>query len=109
MKTSLQDDEDVEWRVETSAFSAAAHSIVDTQSAITVLAITVTAELGAFAMIYVSKNEVYEFLKSGENIWIYSSVAVFLVGFFTTFAAFRLLPFSLRRGLMSVAIWPIST
>ena len=108
MSLWTQDQEDVEYRVGTSAFFSAAHSIIDVQSAITTLAITVTGELGAFAMIYVSKDEVYKFLAAGENVWIYASVAVFVMGFMTTLAAFRLMPFRFRRGTMSTAIWPVA-
>ena len=109
MKLSLQDPEDVELRVGETAFFSAAHYIVDVQSAITVLSITVTAEIGAFAMIYVSKDEVYKFLEAGEFVWVYACVAVFVIGFMTTLAAFRLLPIRIRRSVMTMAIWPLST
>ena len=74
-----------------SAFENVTDSIIDPHSAIKVLTVTVTAELGAFAMIYVSKDKVQEFIAdSDDNVWMYGSVAVFLVGFLTAFATYRL-------------------
>jgi hypothetical protein len=66
MKYSSQDPEELEYRVAKSAFFAVTDSISDTQGAIKVLAITVTAEIGAFAMLYVSKDKVLDFLASGD-------------------------------------------
>ena len=108
MKNAWQDQEEVEYRVERSAFFTITDSIRDTQSAIKVLAITVTAELGLFAMIYVSKDEVFKFLESDENVWIYASAGVFLVGFLTAFAAFRLLPRRFPRPFFKYTIWIVS-
>ena len=53
VKLWWQDQEDVEYQVGRSVFYAFTDSIVDTQSAIKVLAITVTAEIGLFAFVYV--------------------------------------------------------
>ena len=97
MKYSWQDQEDVEYSVGKSAFFAITDSIIDTQSAIKVLSITVTAEIGALAMTYLSKGEVLKFLEAGANVWIYASIGAFLVGFLTCFAAFRLMPIGFRR------------
>ena len=83
-------------------------SIVDTQSAIKVLAVTVTAEIGLLAMFYVSKDEVNKFLESGEEVWIYALAGVFLIGFFTAFAVFRLLPKSFPRPFFAYTIWIVS-
>ena len=61
MKDSWQDQEILERKVAWSAFTAITDSIIDTQSAIKVLAITVTAEIGAFAMFRIGnggRNEV---------------------------------------------------
>jgi hypothetical protein len=73
MKYSLQDEEDIERQVGRSAFFAMTDSIIDTQSAIKVLSITVTAEIGVLAMFYFSKDQVFEFLKSGDNVWFYAT------------------------------------
>jgi len=108
MKDSWQDEEVLERRVAQTAFTAITDSIVDTQSAIKVLAITVTAEIGAFLMFYVAKDKVLDFLESNENVWIYGSIGVFLVGFLTAFAGLRLIPSRFRRRLLSYTIWLIS-
>jgi len=108
MKYSLQDQEDVERRVGRTAFFAITDSIRDTQSAIKVLAVTVTAEFGAFAMIYVSKDQVFTFLESGDTVWVYGSIGVFLAGFLTAFAVFRLLPRSFPRPFFGYTIWILS-
>ena len=109
MVDQFQDQEDVEYGVGKSAFFAMTDFIRDTQSAITVLSITVTAEIGILAMFYVAKDEVFEFLAAGEFVWIYASIGVFLVGFLTAFAAFRLLPRSFPRPFFGYTIWVIST
>jgi hypothetical protein len=108
MKYSLQDEEDIERQVGRSAFFAMTDSIIDTQSAIKVLSITVTAEIGVLAMFYFSKDQVFEFLKSGDNVWFYATIGVFVVGFLTAFAAFRLLPRSFPRPFFRYTIWIIS-
>jgi hypothetical protein len=91
-----------------SVFNAITDYITDTQSAITVLSITVTAELGAFAMLYVSKDKVIDFLESGDNAFVYAYIGVFLAGFFTTFAASGLVPDKFRRRISKFAIWVVS-
>jgi hypothetical protein len=105
VKLSWQDQDIVERRVASTAFSALTDSIVDTQSAIKVLSVTVTAEIGALVMIYVSKGLVYEFLNSDDNIWIYAGIGVFLVGFFTAFAVIRLLPRNSPGIFYAYTIW----
>jgi hypothetical protein len=108
VNNSWQDQEDVERRVERTAFYAITDSIRDTQSAIKVLSITVTAELGALAMIYVNRDEVYNFLEAGDEVWIYAGAGIFVVGFLTAFAAFRLLPRSFPKPFFGYTIWVVS-
>jgi|SRR4051794_13392412 len=91
-----------------SIFSAMTDWINDTQSAITVLSITVTAEIGVFAMFYLAKDKVYEFLDAGDNVWFYAAIGAFLVGFLTTVAAFQFVPFDLRRRVSDFGILAIS-
>lgn len=59
-------------------------------------------------MFYLGKHQVYEFLESGENVWIYASVGVFLVGFMTAFALFRMLPRSFPKPFFGYTIWLVS-
>src|ERR1051325_8355104 len=103
--TDWHDEDEVERKVARTAFFAMADSIVDTQSAIKVLAITVTGEIGLIAFVIVAKNEAYKFLDSGENVWIYASIGLFLIGFLTPFAAFRLLPRRIRQRFLTYTIW----
>jgi hypothetical protein len=108
MKNSWRDQEEVEAEVASTAFYAITDSIIDTHSAIKVLAITVTTEIGALAMFYVSKEKVLDFLEKEEGFWIYGAIGVFLVGFLTAFAAFRLLPSGFRRRFFRYAVWAVS-
>jgi hypothetical protein len=108
MKNSWQDEKDLEYRVGKTAFTAITESIVDTQSAIKVLAVTVTAEIGALVMYYIAKDKVLDFLESEGNFWIYASIGIFLIGFLTAFAALRLAPVRSRRRYLTYTIWPIS-
>lgn len=109
MKKSWQDDEDIRYEVASSAFTSVTDSIIDTHSAIKVLAITVTAEIGVFAMFYVSKDKVLDYLaESGNNVWIYGSIGVFLIGFLTAFAAIRLVASKFPGRLPKYAIWIVS-
>src|SRR3954447_3442553 len=108
MKFSEQDQNDVEGEVAGSALSALTESIVDPQSAMKVLAITVTAEIGALLMFYFSKGQVLEFLRSGNNAWLYACVGLFLVGFLTCYATFRLLPRMVRRRFFTYTVWAIA-
>lgn len=91
-----------------NAFSAITDSIKDTHSAITVLSITVTAEIGLIAFVLISKDEAYKFLEAGDNVWIYAAVGLFLIGFLTTVAAYRFLPKSIRRRFFANTIWIVS-
>jgi hypothetical protein len=92
-----------------SAFRNITDSIIDTHSAITVLSITVTSELGAFAMFYVSKDKVQEFIaESDDKVWIYGSKAVFVVGFLTAFAAYRLVADKWPHKRAHFLMWLVS-
>ena len=91
------------------AFSNITDSIIDTHSAIKVLAITVTAELGGFAMFYVAKDKVEESLADDETgVWIYAAIAIFLVGFLTAFAGYRLIANKWRHRYSGILIWIVS-
>lgn len=92
--------------VVTSAFSNITDSIIDTHSAVKVLAITVTAEIGLIAMFFVSKDKASDFIAEHEpDIWIYASIAVFLIGFLTAFAAYRLVASRWHYRHSGVLIW----
>ena len=108
VKLWWQDNEDVEYRVGRSAFYAFTDSIVDTQSAIKVLAITVTAEIGLFAFVYVNRDEAFKFLESGDFMWFYAAVGIFLIGFLTSFAAFRFVPRGFRQIFFEYTVWIVS-
>ncbi|HEV8591070.1 MAG TPA: hypothetical protein VGQ55_03135 [Pyrinomonadaceae bacterium] len=109
MKRSWQDDEDIEYQVASSAFTSVTDSIIDTHSAIKVLAITVTAEIVAFAMFYFSKDKVLDFLaESGNNVWIYGSIGVFLIGFLTVFAAVQLVAGKFPGRVTKYTVWIVS-
>ena len=105
VKLSWQDQDEVEGRVERTAFRAITDSIVDTQSAIKVLAITVTAEIGLIAFVYVNRNEAFKFLESDDAVWLYAAVGIFLIGFLTAFAAFRFVPRSLKQIFFAYTVW----
>ena len=96
--------------VATSAFSNITDSIIDAHSAIKVLAVTVTAEIGAFAMFYVSKDKVTEFLAESENdnFWIYGSLVIFAIGFLTAFAIYRLVANKWPHATAHLMIWIVS-
>jgi hypothetical protein len=102
--------EEVLASVATSAFSNITDSIIDVHTAIKVLAITVTAEIGLFAMFYVSKDKVLEFLADPENdsFWIYGSGAVFVIGFLTAFAVYRLVANKWPHHGPHLLIWLVS-
>jgi hypothetical protein len=99
----------LESKIAQTAFSAMTDSIIrDTQRAIAALAITVSAELGALAMIYVSKDKLLDFIDKQGDFWIYASFAAFLIGFFATFAAIRLMPQVIKQLFFSLTVWVIS-
>jgi hypothetical protein len=89
----FDDDEpaDVIGNVEASAFSSITDSIVDTQSGITVLSITITAEIGAIVMFIVARDKVVDALDNSDfDVWLYVGAAMFVVGFLNCFAIYRL-------------------
>ena len=107
--TDWRDEDEVEGEVARTAFFAMTDSILDDpQSAIKVLAITVTGEIGLLAFVFVSKDEAFKFLESGDSVWIYASIGLFLIGFLTPFAAFRLLPRRIRQRFFTYTIWLVS-
>ena len=97
-------------QVSSSAFANITDSIIDVHSAVKILAITVTAEIVAFAMYYVSKDKVLEFLADERNgdFWLYASVAVFLIGFLTAFSIYRLISNKWRHQGAHIFIWLVS-
>ena len=97
-------------QVASSAFAEITDSIMDVHSAVKVLAITVTAEIVAFAMYYVSKDKVLEFLadERNGNFWLYASIAVFLIGFLTAFAIYRLAANKWRHHGSHIFLWLVS-
>lgn len=109
MKRSWRDDEDVGYHVASSAFTTITDSIIDTHSAVKVLAITVTAEIFAFVMLYFAKDKVLDSLdESGSEVWIYAAIGTFVAGFLTVFASFPLLPTRYRKRIPKYAIWFVS-
>ena len=103
-----QEENKVIGQVTRSAFAAMTDSIVDTHSAVTVLAITVAAEIGALAMVFVARDKVNEFVEAQGDFWIYASIGVFLVGFFTAFATIRLLERRFAQRTLPITIWLFS-
>ena len=70
--------------------------IEDTHAAITTLAITITGELGAFVMFYFARDKVqesyYQIQTDDDHFaWTWAGVAVFLIGYFGAYAAYRLI------------------
>jgi uncharacterized BrkB/YihY/UPF0761 family membrane protein len=95
--------------VATSAFANITDSIIDTHSAIKVLAITVTAQIGALLMFYVSKDQVIDYLEDSESdVWIYGSIVIFALGFLTAFAVYRLVANKWPHRTSGVLIWLVS-
>ena len=75
-----------------AVFSDITDSIVDTHSAVKVLAITLTMEICGLGIFFVARDKVTRALgESDTNIWIYVSAAVFAVGFLSFFAVYRLM------------------
>lgn len=104
------DQDRVVGEVARSAFANVTDSIIDVHSAVKVLSITVTAELVAFAMYYVSKDKVLEFLADPENdgVWLYGAIGVFVVGFLTAFAIYRLIANKWHHRGSHIFIWLVS-
>ena len=104
------DQDRVVGQVASSAFREITDSIIDVHSAVKVLAITVTAEVVAFAMYYVSKDKVLEFLEDEQNgsFWLYASIAIFLIGFLSAFSIYRLAANKWRHTGSHIYIWLVS-
>ncbi len=86
-----EEPEDVIDNVGASAFSNITDSIVDTQTGITVLSITVTAEIGGIVMFIVARDKVIDALDGSDfDVWLYVAAAMFVVGFLNCFAIYRL-------------------
>ena len=84
-----EDEEELANRVAVSVFSNITDSIIDTHTAVKVLAITLTLEICGLGMLYVAKDKVTEALGQSDR-WIYVSAAVFVVGFLNSFAIYQL-------------------
>jgi len=70
--------------------------IEDTHAAITTLAITITGELGSFVMFYFARDKIrqsyYEIQTDDDQFgWTIVSLAVFFIGYFGAYAAYRLI------------------
>ena len=107
------DDEDTEEEVvanvAASAFTSITDSIIDTHSAVKVLAITVTAELGAFLMLFFAKDKALDSLNDSDaNVWIWVSIAAFVVGFLIAFASYRMVADKWRHRHSGIYIWLVS-
>jgi hypothetical protein len=111
MRASLLRDEDqVAREVVSTAFTSVTDSIIDTHSAVKILAVTVTAEIVAFAMIYVSKDKVQQSLADHDSgLLTYGSIACFVIGFLIVFAAYRLIERKLLRSVPKITVWLVST
>ena len=103
------DPQRIERKVYEAAYDTWTSAILEsTQSAILTLAVTVAADIGALAMIYVSKDKVLDFIDKQGDFWIYACLILFAVGFLGAFAAIRLLPKFIKQLFFSVTIWLIS-
>lgn len=75
-----------------SAFSNITDSIIDTHSAVVVLAITITLEIGGFVMFYMARDKVIAALNGSDTrVWVCVLIGVYLVGFLNAFAIYRLI------------------
>ena len=93
----------------TAAFSDATTSFIDTHSAVKVLAITVTAEIVAFAMFIIANEKVAELVDEyGVDYWFYGSTFFFFNGFFVAFAVYRLIANKWPHRGVRVLIWLVS-
>jgi hypothetical protein len=106
---SFDDPQRIERKVYQAAYDTWTDAILEsTQSAILTLVVTVTADLGALAMIYVSKDKVLDFIDKQGDFWIYACLILFAIGFFGAFAAIRLLPKFIKQLFFSFTVWLIS-
>ena len=85
-----RDDDDLTAEVASTAFSSVTGYIVDTHTAVTVLAITLTLEVGALVMFFMDRREVTETLDGSDlNVWVYLLTGIFVVGFLNCFAMYH--------------------
>ena len=89
-----------------AALSNVTDSIIDTHSALKVLVITVTAEIGLLAMLFVAKPEFIE--EYEPDIWMYAAIAFFLIGFLTAFAMYRMIASKWIHRNSGIYIWLVS-
>lgn len=96
-------------RVAASAFYDVTDSIIDTHTAAKVLAITAAAEIGGIAMMLISKDLVRSSLNdAGTDVWIYAGIAVFVIGFLTVFAIYKLAAKRWPHQSAALMIWVAS-
>lgn len=96
-------------RVAATAFYDVTDSIIDGHTAVKVLAITVAAEIGGIAMILFAKDLVRSSLYDADtDMWIYAGAAVFVVGFLTVFAIYKLAAKRWPHRSAGLMIWVIS-
>jgi hypothetical protein len=89
-----------------AALSNVTDSIIDTHSALKVLVITVTAEIGLLTMLFVAKPEFIE--EYEPDIWMYAAIAFFLIGFLTAFAMYRMIARKWIHRNSGIYIWLVS-
>ena len=93
-----------------AAFSDATSSIIDTHSAVKVLAITLTLQVVAIAMFVIAEEKVAELIEnSGDDFWLYGGAVFFFNGFFIAFAVYRLIANRWPHRGMGIYIWLVST
>lgn len=96
-------------QVASAAFSDATGSIIDTHSAVKVLAIAITAEIVALAMLQVAREKIFEFIQEeGADVLFYGSAFFFFNGFFIAFAIYRLAANKWPHRGGRVFIWLVS-
>ena len=106
---SFNDPQRIERKVYQAAYDTWTSAILEsTQSAILTLVVTVTADLGALAIIYVSNDKVLDFIDKNGDFWIYACLILFAIRFLGAFAAIRLMPRVINQLFFSVTIWLIS-
>ena len=105
----IDDQDRVERKVYQAAYDTWTSAILEsTQSAILTLVVTVTANLGALAMVYVSRDKLLDFIDKQGDFWIYACLILFAIGFFGAFAAIRLMPKFIKQLFFSLTIYLIS-
>jgi hypothetical protein len=109
MKFGFDDERRVERQVVHSALSSLTDSVVNTQSAVVMLAMSVAAEIGVGTMMFVAGDKVQQFLNENDDFWIYGSVGIFLIGFLAVFATLAgLIPSGSRLRPFPLITWAVS-